>query len=340
MEQKLLLAEKIKNGAITKTHKSGAEMKSNLPTIGRFENKCVTSVKSCKSFLIKRIQRLYFPYIVFNVVVDILVKIFRLLIYGESISLFSLIKSIFRTLLFNNETQLGGATWFLRTLFIISIIHFVVCFIGYRYPKSHIPLFVIVLVINVILAQFYAFKFPYFAQATCAAYIAFCLGIMEKFFFNKLYQKFRSWHHLIVCVICGFGLVLLQSIGRIELGAGLIVNVPFFTICSLMGWHLTFSISILIKKYLPYSFFCYLGIHTMPIVLFHFIAFKIVTVVYVFITNSSIDLLKEFPILNIQVQGLWIVYFFIGLLFPLLFEAVFYKCKYCIGKKAKTICKQ
>ena len=78
----------------------------------------------------------------------------------------------------------------------------------------------------------------------------------------------------------------------------------------------------------------------MSIVLFHFIAFKIVTVVYVFITNSSIDLLKDFPILNIQVQGLWIVYFFIGLLFPLLFEAVFYKCKYCIGKKAKTICKQ
>ena len=265
-----------------------------------WSNKCVTSVKSCKSFLIKRIQRLYLPYIVFNVVVDILVKIFRLLIYGESISLFSLIKSIFRTLLFNNETQLGGATWFLRTLFIISIIHFVVCFIGYRYPKSHIPLFVIVLVINVILAQFYAFKFPYFAQATCAAYIAFCLGIMEKVFFNKLYQKFRSWHHLIVCVICGFGLVLLQT----------------------------------------YSFFCYLGIHTMSIVLFHFIAFKIVTVVYVFITNSSIDLLKDFPILNIQVQGLWIVYFFIGLLFPLLFEAVFYKCKYCIGKKAKTICKQ
>lgn len=37
MEQKLLLAEKIKNGAITKTHKSGAEMKSKLPTIGRFE---------------------------------------------------------------------------------------------------------------------------------------------------------------------------------------------------------------------------------------------------------------------------------------------------------------
>ena len=305
-----------------------------------WSDKCVTSVQSCKSFFAKRIKRLYLPYIFFNVLVDILVKIFRMNIYGESISLFSEIKIIIRTLLFDYETQLGGATWFLRTLFLISMLHFFVCFFGYRFPRIKTPLFVLVILVNVILAQFYAYRFPYFAQATCAAYIAFCLGIMEKILVMKLYYKMSCFIHFIVVIICGFGLAILTRIGRIELGAGLIVNVPFFTVSSLMGWHMILSFSIIIKKVLPYRFFIYLGKHTMSIMLFHFIAFKIVTFMYVLISNSSIDLLKDFPVLNVQVQGLWIVYFFVGLLCPLLFEVVFSKCRYCIGKKAKTICKQ
>lgn len=305
-----------------------------------WSDKCVTSSQSCKSFFVKRVKRLYFPYVVFNVFVGILVCLVRMYIYREYVSLFTLIKSIIRPLLFNYETQLGGATWFLRTLFLISILHFFVCFFGYRFPRIKTPLFVLVILLNVILAQFYAYRFPYFAQATCAAYIAFCLGIMEKIIVMKIYYKMSSFFHIIVVIICGFGLALLTRIGKIELGAGLIVNVPFFTISLLMGWHMTFSISIIIKKYLPYRFFIYLGIHTMPIMLFHFIAFKIVTLVYVFITNSSIDLLKDFPVLNVQVLGLWIVYFFVGLLFPLLFETIFHKFRYYIGKKAKTICKQ
>nr|WP_297303525.1 acyltransferase family protein [uncultured Coprobacter sp.] len=82
----------------------------------------------------------------------------------------------------------------------------------------------------------------------------------------------------------------------------------------------TISIMLLSKKILRYriaSIFTYIGDKTLYILVFHFLAFKLVSSIYLHFNGLPIDLLTRFPVLDETDIWMWIVYVISGIILPL-----------------------
>jgi len=63
--------------------------------------------------------------------------------------------------------------------------------------------------------------------------------------------------------------------------------------------------------------FTYIGDKTLYILVFHFLAFKFVSSIYLHFNGLAIDLLTMFPVLEETNSWMWIVYVISGIIFPL-----------------------
>lgn len=66
------------------------------------------------------------------------------------------------------------------------------------------------------------------------------------------------------------------------------------------------------------STIAYIGNQTLYILIFHFLSFKIVSAIYLYINGLPIDRLSEFPVLKESNSWLWMVYCLCGVILPLL----------------------
>lgn len=94
---------------------------------------------------------------------------------------------------------------------------------------------------------------------------------------------------------------------------------------SLCGWVLLWTISMFIKNTKLTKIISELGRCTMPIVLFHFLAFKIVSYIYIILHGENKILLATYPVL--EREWLWIAYFIVGTIIPLVFYNLSRYCK-------------
>lgn len=65
------------------------------------------------------------------------------------------------------------------------------------------------------------------------------------------------------------------------------------------------------------SVLTYIGDKTLYILIFHFLAFKLVSFCYLYLTHQPIDLLTSFPVLKESNGWLWLVYVISGTALPL-----------------------
>ena len=72
----------------------------------------------------------------------------------------------------------------------------------------------------------------------------------------------------------------------------------------------------------------YIGDNTLTILTWHFISFKIVSLVLVFLFSLSFSKLEDFPVIKeYSFQGWWIIYATVGVIVPLLGKQLFMKLK-------------
>lgn len=71
-------------------------------------------------------------------------------------------------------------------------------------------------------------------------------------------------------------------------------------------------------------FISYIGNKTLYILTFHFIAFKLVSWLYLYVEGLSIDNLSQFPVLQNSKFYLWIIYSLIGVGISLLIWELFH----------------
>ena len=80
------------------------------------------------------------------------------------------------------------------------------------------------------------------------------------------------------------------------------------------------GIILIINELLKYNFvsiLIYIGNKTLYILIFHFLAFKLISFIYLYFNDLSIDLLTEFPVLEKTNSWIWIAYTIGGICFPL-----------------------
>ncbi len=284
-----------------------------------------------KAFLKKRTIRLYIPFLLFNTVLIILNNLFvKISIYPENafLSFKNISIQIMKTILFGGGEWFGGATWFLKALFIISIEYYLVSYLVFKNKKIGMFVFFLVFFVNMVFSQYFARTrlgmFSYFSPLP-AAYLAFVFGIFERKYFSMIKTKLNLFLHFIIVVICAVFLALLTKIGSIDMAQGSITNVLFFGASCLFGWHMVLSFSCLISKIrVLEDVLKYIGKHTMPILLFHFISYKTVSLFYILVFKKDFELMRSFPVIS-GVNLIWIFYLFFGVSIPLLIEFVWSK---------------
>lgn len=86
--------------------------------------------------------------------------------------------------------------------------------------------------------------------------------------------------------------------------------------------------TIQLSKWLSYariaSLLAYIGDKTLYILTFHFLAFKLVSYVYIEYSHLPLDYLAQFPVLETINSWMWIVYTVIGVSLPLLVWKLFH----------------
>lgn len=307
------------------------------------------NIKGIGQLFVKRLKSLLVPFILCNAVCFFLNNLFiKLHIYLSPLELNGLpqgqytVRKIYsfkeilgqgiKIVFDEGAGGLAGATWFLKTLFLVvmvsSVIHFLVSEVSDKNKRN--------IIIMIMAFLFLLFGF-YLSQKNKMLFIGtVCTNLIlyETGYMIRVYKKGNySWGgNILTKVINVFISVVVIYMSRYYGNISYANNEyhdPFILVLSACaGWVLVFNIAMIIRKSsFVTNVMSYVGKNTLPILLMHFLAFKFVTLLQIWFYRKSILELSSFPVL--QSGGIWwIFYTLTGVIIPLGINAFYQKCKY------------
>ena len=132
------------------------------------------------------------------------------------------------------------------------------------------------------------------------------------------------WYRLprLVISACSFFILLiLDSCGSVSVGTGKVTGLLFYSIAAFAGWFLVYPIADRLPAVLK-STIAYVGKRSLWIVMLHYLAFKPVTVAYLYFTDSNMLGLAKVPVFG-HLTWLKVVYAIVGTMLPLTAEYLF-----------------
>ena len=103
-------------------------------------------------------------------------------------------------------------------------------------------------------------------------------------------------------------------------------------ICGSLG---VMGISTLVSKSKIRKFFIYIGDKTLYILIFHFLAFKGVSYLYIITNNLPITDLSPFPVLKNAPSYFWIIYTIVGIAFSIIIWEIVDRTQKKLAKESK-----
>ena len=278
----------------------------------------------------RKIFSLYIPFAFWNC----LSTICKMLFLNANLKL-TIRRLIGILLTLTKDGQFFGATWFLAALFHITIFYRFVDEIIEKNIKhiknveqKRIILFTLFSLFGVL---GFAIDFPFALSRTLILGMFFSIGALVKI----EYERLREFDKLPSVVISTVSFFIISSINRIHMGN----NDYKFPLLFVMG-ALQASYTILacskwtvggVPRWIKNAL-RYLGEHSIDILIWQFVAFRIVIIIQLLLEGTQITLanvLQYYPTYVIS-GGWWIAYFLVGLLVPLLLCSLVRKTK--IGK--------
>ncbi len=219
-----------------------------------------------------------------------------------------------------NETeQLLGGYWFLHSYFIAAFITYLFIYIASLVSQRKVLwLFGAGSLLCCWLMLLFHVRVPFYIDAK---------DILAAFFMLVGYKyKKSNWqlenYPCVVIPTC-FGIVL----AGVFLGGGSMLtltakNLLYYVPAALAGILFVFSLCKSLKNFrvvsVPLSF---TGKRTLGILTWHFLCFKIVSIVIVHIYNLPINQIAEFPVITEYVHhGWWLLYLVVGVCLPILID--------------------
>lgn len=324
-----------------------------------FSDKYTSNIKMVGKFIQRKIQTLYVPFVAFNLfnvwMHNILLRLniytgnpefinnnlyggnmYGLFPYKDLNSVLWTTKEVF---LFRGEYQLGGAAWFIRVLFWVSILW---CFMNYlirRITKNNQAIFGFHLCVSSILLMFSYYcsmnhiTYKEGFETVSAAYVMLFLG----YYFKRLIPTIKTGKTALLIFIISF--ILLEGM---------------YKFCGMLGWNSKindygeplllvmtsvagFFVIYVVSSWIDLKFSCKglltVGRNTMSIVLLHFLAFKIVNMIYVTCHGLPNYLIAAFPVLY---PKWWFLYGMVGVGLPVCLSLLYQKGKVVI--KRSRVC--
>ena len=307
----------------------------------------------------KRIKSLWLPYFVSNCAFILLNNVFlKIQFYtdnpgiltvnnidwGQTLGHYHTAKEtaskLFHAFLFNQSTQLTGATWFLEALFFTTMIFAVIDLsLGRVIKKSNRTKWILHLCIaaSTLLLGSMQSRFPILSKYRLGTILitvpVFEMGILFRCLTTKKIIKNRYY---IIGMVCSIVLLIVSGqYGSIELATHTYTNIFYFLVVSFLGWMLVYGLSKIISNSSKTSLkkmLMFYGRNTIPILIFHLAFFKPVTFFIIVIRGLPSYLLACFPVLTSN--GVWwIVYALTDIIMCTILIVIWNKVKLTIWKK-------
>lgn len=289
-------------------------------------------------FILRKLKGLWLPYVLSMIAYSILHNIFIWLnIYTDNTDVFQylnsrqitltnawtlaqIIENILKSLLLHGHTQMGSALWFVATLMEISVLYCVLNFVIRKcIGEKRIEVFQFLFSASFLgLGYFMATR-----NIECGGwnrifsfYTLFFIGVEIRRYSEKFLHKIAIYGKWIA--LCSFVILLLLQRNEVALDQNQYVNPGFLIIVSFLGWLLTFSVADIISKFKAIKKpLVILGQNTMPVVILHFLSFKIVNLLGVLVLGLPKYCIAAFPVL-VYDDILWIVYAIVGVIVPVI----------------------
>lgn len=290
-------------------------------------------------FVKKRVKGLYFPFLKYGIFFLLLHNVFfRFNIYngeygfqGGASFLYAASdywEKFLGLLKFGGAEQLLGAYWFLSSLFIVSILFLCLFYFADRFGKQRRQSLLFVCITFVYISgggiATLGMHLPRSLEREMIALFPFYLGYLSS---NNLRVKdfLSKYQNAAVGCACCLLLLCLTRWGSVELVTSEITNPLFFLLCTFLGCWMTMSFSVS----LPWGrkFVAYAGEHTMGILTFHFLCFKLVNLLKIDCYDWPAVRLAEFPVIGENNTYWWLLYVVVGVEVPLLFTYTCQKIK-------------
>lgn len=320
-----------------------------------YKNVSTGKIKDIWRFVLKKIKQLYVPFVVCNSIFVLLNNLFIdlniytdnanifLYVTGEHVStqnklgLVDIVKDVLFGFVFKASTIMGGALWFLKILFFVSILYCVFDYIIAKFVHKQILACFFQGVISIVLLAFGFFistkSIGFFGIDIIAStywLYAFGHGLCR---FRCLYKNWIWKQYLLLLVLSFVALLILNNFGSISLNVNYYTNPFFFIISSLFGWCFLYSASYFFTKWFIEKIMIYIGQRTLVIMMLHFLSFKAVAVLVDLIYNLPAYCIAAFPTLYGNIGFWWIAYTIVGVALPLLLDLVYQTVKGCVFRK-------
>lgn len=305
--------------------------------------KPIKEVKDLFSFAKKKFVGLYFPYVKLSVLFLLLHNIFyKLNIYsneygylGSTSSLYNFKNIVFRLfeIFFSMEAHEGllGGFWFIRVLLFSAIGFSVLDYLLHKWKRSILKDMIIFLFLLLMSAFSWYTSMHFWVFDDLFRIFYGCLF----FYLGYLYRSYGLVERLNSLWI-NVGCLLLVVCCSIYIPTGMSLSSSKLIISYLAsasaGSLLVFNLSRNVVKYRFSSWLTYIGRNTMIILALHFLSFKIISLIKIYIYGLPIKMLSCFPVIEEYNQYFWIAYVLVGVGIPLLIDSFYNKIRMIINK--------
>jgi len=282
---------------------------------------CFKETESWRLFLGKKVKRLYVPFLICNLFFFAITLLALWIfgepansLFGEPLSPLFILKKCVKIFLGLSTIRICGASWFLMTL-LESLILYKLLFtlFGKLYEKMSFPI-ILALTSLVIAIIGFLVRLPYGLERAFVAVFFICAGNLTK--------KYGNLIHINDCVLIPImlmGVFIILLFSRVNFPDMVIHkygNFAIYLTSAIIGIYCTLIFSSFLSRFHSLRFLANWGSVTMWILLFHFAAFKIVTLLQIILMGLSWDVFFSFPCNKVSfVWGL--LYFIFGFFIPL-----------------------
>lgn len=277
-----------------------------------FKNKYLDSPKD---YTLSKVKNIYIPYVKWSVVFLLFHNLFFALhIYNEQDVL--LHPYSFRQFLWSvyvivtkmqGHEQLLGGYWFMRSLFVASLISYLYIWL------CRGKLVMGVLSMLSISSLFYLFDFAIpVANINSSDFLVTSFVLTGTMFAEKKIKTFPVWMIGVSVLLTIFGLFIWRAD---TLHPEYPKAFPYYATAILMTWSLySFFEMFKEKQSFVFDIIKYIGNNTFTILTWHFLMFKVVSLLIIIIYGLPIDRLSEFPVIfEFAHKGWWVVYLLFAL---------------------------
>lgn len=277
-------------------------------------------------FIKKRVCSLYVPYVKWTIIFILLHDVFFELnvinpFYGYmgNASRWYSIYDIFYQILvavttMNNAEHLLGAFWFIKSLFVASVLFIFLGSLFFRNNRLSPTFLLLVLLLcffNLIVMDN---KYVLYIEERF-------IGHFELFglFFVSLGFSIQSYIHVVKgwkkTVVCGLIMIIVSFFCPVAMGPK-VQNIAILPVSAICGCVLFYNIALIItkKRTILCMIFREMGKNSFYILLFHFLLFKLVSFFKTIIFNLDYKMIAEHPVISIGNDFFWIVYAVVGII--------------------------